>query len=447
MGKKFESGKFCFFRILYNSLLYGFFAVCSPFFLYKLLTAEKYKEGFIQRLGFLSQDGKAVLKKGNVIWVHAVSVGEAQASFSLIEELKQIYPSKNFIVSTTTATGQKVARTRFKNDKRVCVIYFPLDFFHSFHFIFKKYKIDLIIIMETEIWPNFLMESFRHNIPVILVNGRISQKSYSGYMKLRGLFLESAKSVRFFCMQEQKDADKLIKLGIGNDRIKITGNIKYDTSLKTGINRKICDSLTGKLKWNESTPVFIAGSTHNGEEDILLEVFNQVKQKVCGLKLIIAPRHPERIAEVEKLIISNHLSYIRKTAVDKALEIDGVFDVVLLDTMGELRHLYSIATVAFVGKSLIAPGGGQNILEPASLGIPVVFGRYMSNFEQVAQTIVQAQAGVMVTDKNELLQTVLNLFLYKPVRDQIKGNALIAVRSFQGATEKTIACVKEIINP
>jgi len=446
MNSKIESGKFLFFRILYNSLLYSFFTVTAPFFIYKVLTKEKYKEGIYQRLGFLSQNGKNALIKGNLIWFHAVSVGEVQASFPLLDQLKQLYPDNNFILSTTTATGQKVARTKYENDPKITVIYFPLDFFHIFHSIFKKFDIRLIIIMETEIWPNFLMEAYRHNIPVVLVNGRISQKSYSGYSKLRGLFNECTKSVKFFCMQEQTDADKLIGLGIDRDRVKVTGNIKYDTSLKIEINRKICDSIISRLGWDSSTPVLVAGSTHHGEDEIMLDVFNQARRKVDGLKFILAPRHPERIQEVEKLIRDHNFNYIKKTDLDKSGTISKTIDVILLDTMGELRHIYSIATVAFIGKSMIAPGGGQNILEPASLGIPVVFGTYMDNFREVVKKMVEAEAGIMVNNKSELIETILNLLLYKSIRDKLKENSIGAVKSLQGATLKTLSYIGNILN-
>lgn len=435
--------KISFFQILYNISFYSFMATASPYFLLKVLTTPKYRSGLSERLGFLRTDVKKTLHGKKIIWVHAVSVGEAQTAFPLIVKLKNEYKGHHFLLTTTTATGQKLAQSWAQGDPDVTVMYFPLDFFHIFHLFLKKYSVSLIIVMETEIWPNFLMEAYCHTVPVILANGRISDKSYRGYRKLQKLFVDSVRPIKFFCMQEESDAEKLLKLGIAKNRIRVTGNIKYEVSLKNPVNYAISKTLLTRAGWSHDDPVLIAGSTHNGEEEIVCGSYLEVKKSIKNLKMIIAPRHPERIAIVERILSDSGIPYIKKTTLDNGIGRTRVPDVILLDTMGELRHLYAMATVAFVGKSLV-PGGGQNILEPASLGKPVVFGPYMANFAHISKKIVDAQAGVMIHSPQALTENLLTLFSQPAMRESIGKNALAEVTRCQGTTDKIMECVKEI---
>jgi len=297
--------------------------------------------------------------------------------------------------------------------------------------------------METEIWPNFLMEAYRHSVPVVLANGRISDKSYKGYSRLRNLFYQSVRSIRYFCMQDKLDADKLLRLGINPERVMVAGNLKYEVCAAMPVDQSIADNLRDTLRWTDDEPVFVAGSTHQGEEEIVCQSYITVKKSVRNLKMILAPRHPERLAQAEKVLSDFGIKYIRKTLADKNSQATHGVDAVLLDTMGELRHLYAMATVAFVGKSLV-PGGGQNILEPASLGKPVVFGPYMDNFEQVSKQILSANAGIMVNNGKELTETLSALFSQKSMRNKIGGNAVKEIKRWHGTTDKIVRCIRQV---
>ena len=432
------------FQIFYNIAIYLFFIITLPYFIIKMITTKKYRAGLIHRLGFLSRETKDFLRQGNIIWVHAVSVGEAQTSFPLIDKLRKTFPNKNIVLSTTTVTGQNVAKKWAENKDRMTVTYFPLDFCHIFHRLFSYYRIDLVIIMETEIWPNFLMEAHRHKIPVILANGRISQKSYDGYKKLRRLFLQCTRSIKFFCMQDKFDAEKLEKLGIDKSRLIISGNIKYEASVNVPVNEKIPNAMSSKLNWPSTQPVLVAGSTHNGEEEILCSVFKELQKQVDGLKMVLVPRHPERLADVENILTTNNIKYLRKTSLDYYDKIDPAPDVILVDTMGELRHIYMIGQVVFIGKSLV-PGGGQNILEPASLAKPVVFGKHMDNFAVASKNLLNAKGAVMVNDKDELKTVLLELFSSAQKREQLGNNAIKEIKKWCGAIDKILSCVKSIL--
>jgi len=436
---------FTFFQVFYNIGIYLFFIITLPYFIIKMTTTKKYRAGLIHRLGFLPKATKSFLKKGNIIWVHAVSVGEAQTSFPLIDKLLRKYPDKNIVLSTTTVTGQGVAKKWADNKDRVAVTYFPLDFCHIFHRLFTCYRIKMVIIMETEIWPNFLMEAHRHKVPVVLANGRISQKSYDGYKKLRRLFLQCTCSISFFCMQDKFDAEKLEKLGVNKKRIIISGNIKYEASVSVPIKKDISESMRAKLKWSYDEPVLVAGSTHKGEEDILCSVFNEIRKTIPALKMVLAPRHPERLAEAETIITNHNITYLRKTSLDYYDKLDQSPEVVLVDTMGELRHIYLIGQVVFIGKSLV-PGGGQNIIEPASLAKPVVFGKYMDNFAVASKNLLDANGAVMVNDADELKSVLINLFSSKQKRDELGKNALSEVKQWCGASKQILSCVQQLLS-
>ena len=436
---------FTFFQVCYNIGIYLFFILTLPYFIIKMITTKKYRAGLIHRLGFLSKSTKRFLEKGNIIWVHAVSVGEAQTSFPLIDKLLRKYPDNNIVLSTTTVTGQGVAKKWAHNKDRVEVTYFPLDFCHIFHRLFTCYQIKMVIIMETEIWPNFLMEAHRHNVHVVLANGRISQKSYDGYKKLKRLFLQCTRSISFFCMQDKFDAEKLEKLGIDKNRIIISGNIKYEASVSVPVKKNISESMRTRLNWGYNEPVLVAGSTHKGEEDILCGVFNEIKEKIPGLKMVLAPRHPERLAEAETILTARNITYLRKTSLDYYDKLDKSPDVVLVDTMGELRHIYLLAQVVFIGKSLV-PGGGQNIIEPASLAKPVVFGKYMDNFAVASKNLIDAKGAVMVNDTDELKSVLIDLFSSKQRRDELGKNALSEVKKWCGASKQILSCVQQVLS-
>lgn len=436
---------FTFVQLIYSVMMYLFFIVASPYFIIKVMTTEKYRSGIRYRLGYLSDELKCALNNGPNIWVHAVSVGEVQAALPLIETLKETYLSHNVILSATTLTGFTVAKRATESDPRVAVTYFPLDFWHTFHRIFSRHRIDLIIIIETEIWPNFLMEAYIYRIPVILANGRISASSFRGYRLVSWMFRACTRSIEYFCMQTDHDASRIRQLGIDEDRIHLCGNIKYEMLLKLPVNRTIGTTLMRTASWSANDPVWLIGSTHRGEEELICSVYTELRRTIGNLRMIVAPRHPERIEEVAAILTAHQIPFYRKTELDTAPAPVRDCRVVLLDTMGELRHLYTIATVAFVGKSMVAPGGGQNVLEPASLGVASVFGPYMDNFAAVADKLVAAQGGIMVHSRDELLDQTRRLLTDSSHRTKTGANARAEVERWQGATDCILSCVNEVL--
>ncbi|MEW6534893.1 MAG: 3-deoxy-D-manno-octulosonic acid transferase [Candidatus Auribacterota bacterium] len=436
--------KILFFQLVYNICGILFLIAASPYFIVKILITEKYRKGFIQRSGFMPSELTARIAGRKLIWVHAVSVGEAQTAFPVIERLKLEYPEYHILLTTTTATGQNVARSRTAGDETVTVMYFPLDFRHIFRRIFKKFDIRLILIMETEIWPNFLIEAYHRNVPAVLVNGRISQSSYKGYRRLRPLFLASTEAIKMFCMQERADAERLILLGIDPSRVVVTQNLKYEASLKTPVKTEILDKIRINAQWSRKEQVLIAGSTHRGEEQIVAGVYKSLKENIRELKLILAPRHPERLAEVEKILQNSGIDFVRKTSLDAGEPQNGRIDVILLDTMGELRHIYDLASVVFVGKSMV-PGGGQNILEPAALEKPVVFGPHMDNFRLIADSFVAQSAGFVANTPDELESVLKKLFLNRTLRISVGQKGKYLVSCINGALDKTFESISAVM--
>lgn len=429
----------------YNVLMSCFLIIASPYFIVKIIMTPKYRNGFMRRIRTIPRAVRKKLHGRKLIWIHAVSVGETQTAFPVIEALKKDYPEYHIILSTTTATGQNVAKKRLQDDSHVTIVSFPLDFYHIFHSIFSELNIQLVLIMETEIWPNFLMEAHKRRVPVVVVNGRISDASFRGYSKVRRLFLASTAGITHFCMQEEEDARRLLNLGIEASRITVTNNMKYEASLDTRLNTALLHRLMHTVGWSRQELVLVCGSTHKGEEDILCASYVALKKELRTLKMILAPRHPERLGEVERILIHYSISYKRKTELDCVDDAGAAVDVVLLDTMGELRHTYALATVAFVGKSLV-PGGGQNILEPASLGKPVVFGPYMDNFRRISDVFLQADAAYRVNNQEELCVIVKKLFLNRTLRLSVGQKARDEITRHSGALEKTMAVVNSILN-
>ena len=436
---------FTFVQLLYSIGLYLFFIITSPFFLIKVVTTKKYRAGIWRRLGFLSAESKTAFAKGKIIWVHAVSVGEVQAALPLIERLKSTYPDHSFMLSVTTLTGNTVARKATADDQRVTVMYFPLDFWHTFHRIFKSYWIELIILVETEIWPNFLMEAYVARVPVIMANGRISANSFKGYYSIRSLLRQCVRSIVCFCMQNDDDANRLRQIGIDDELITVCGNIKYEALLTLPVNKDIGTDLMKKASWSSSDLIWVVGSTHHGEEDMIASAYTELRKSVPNLKLLIAPRHPERLDEAESVFKDHGIALNRKTSLDKSSTPSKDCNVVLLDTMGELRHLYSIATVAFVGKSMVKPGGGQNVLEPASLAKPVVFGPFMDNFTDVVNKMVSAKAAVMVHSLDELIEQTSVLLTDVTYRQELGEMARKEVQRWHGATDCILKCIVDIL--
>jgi 3-deoxy-D-manno-octulosonic-acid transferase len=426
-------------------LLYSFVSVLalaalSPILLYRALRHRKYVGSVGQRLGYLpvsfNLDGE------ESIWVHAVSVGEVLAARPLLAELKARYPHLRLFLSTTTIAGQQLARRNVVNVDGV--FYFPFDWAFSVRRTLDVVRPRLFVMIETEIWPNLLRECRRRGISTVLVNGRISSRSYPRYRLVRPFFRRVLDDVDRLCVQGEEAARRLVQLGADPARLTVTGSLKFDAldlAPTAGHGR---ERVLRYFRIPPQRPVLVAGSTSKGEEEAVIAAFNQLRTGGSNALLVIAARHPERFDEVERLCRAEGLSTVRRT--ELAIDAEPRVDAVVVDTIGELAEIYRIATVVFVGGSLVR-AGGHNILEPAKFGKPVVVGPHMENFAEIAEAFLEQSAAVQVRSERELAETIVSL-MGDPVRRARLGAAARAlVEANRGAKDKTLAAIGTVLPP
>ncbi len=415
--------------ILYNLVLVLATVFFSPVILFKMITVPKYRGGITQKLGRVRKRLKKVIRDTRPIWIHAVSVGEVMAAHPLIRELRKKYPTRKLILSTVTVTGNYTARQRVPEAD--VVFFFPFDYPWIVRRVIRKINPIIVLVAETELWPNFFRALSREGIPSAVINGRISPPSFNNYMKLRRFFRLVFSNVTLFCMQSDEDAVRIKAIGADPDRVIVTGNLKFDL--------KIHGIPTSTVSLAPNSKVITAGSTHRGEEAALLTVFRRLREKYPELVLIIAPRHPERFDEVEGLINKAGYECQRRTRPGGPIK-----DVLLLDTIGELRSFYGICDIAFVGGSLVKVGG-HNLLEPAAMKKPVIFSRYMFNFKEISEALIFAGGGILVKDKEELYIKVDKLLSDKKYAQLIGSRAFAVIEANSGAAARTIDAVSRLI--
>ena len=413
----------------------------SPYFVYQAMRHRKYVGSLRQRLGLLpislNLDGEAS------IWVHAVSVGEALSARPLVSALRQRYPTLRVYVSTTTVTGQQVVRQQLQPDIDG-VFYFPFDFAFIVRRVLDVVRPKLIVLVENEIWPHLLRECSRRGIRTMVVNGRISARSFPRYRLARPFFRRVLAHVDRFCMQGEESARRVIELGADASRVVVTGSLKFDSAAAPDTHGRARGRVFRFLRVPPERPVIVAGSTMRGEELAVLRAFRRVKSLSPDALLILAPRHRERFEEAVQLAGDEGFSTVRRT--ELAIDTEPRADVIVLDTIGELAQVYQLATVAFVGGSLVETGG-HNILEPAVFGRPVVFGPYMSNFAEIAQTFLANRAAVQVSSPREL-EDLLPELVADPVRRAGLGAAARAlVDANRGALDRTVDAVVRLLPP
>ena len=417
--------------ILYNLIQLLLIIISMPIWIPIALIHKKRKQTFFKRLGF--QNIQKIQDKQSPIWVHALSVGEVLSALPLVETIHKQFPEEKIIFSASTLTGYHMAQKI-----RSCVtdiIYYPYDLLFSVRRMIDRVHPRLFILVESDIWPNFLTCLHQKKIPAALVNARLSPESFRGYRLLKYFMEPSLKTFSNICVQSEMQAERFQSFGIYSPQLSITGNVKYDQ----GLNRQSEDDskqLLNELGITENTPVIIGGSTHEGEEIILSEVFSQLKATMSELKLIIAPRDPNRAKELKDLFLTNSLStttYSQKQFKDS--------DVLIVDQMGVLGKLYGLCTIAFVGGSMV-PEGGHNPLEPAALSKPIIFGQDMHDFPEISKQLTERGAAIQVKDSTELLNT-FQFFLNKPAAARRCGQrAKKFVNENQGAVERTLAAIK-----
>ncbi|MEK6776619.1 MAG: 3-deoxy-D-manno-octulosonic acid transferase [bacterium] len=420
---------------LYNLILDLFVIFALPFFLVKLVTTKKYRKGLMQRLGILPGEQIARIQGMQPIWVHAVSVGETVAAVPLVRALRRRYPEKKILVTTVTATGNQIARFQIKEAD--AVLFFPFDLSPIVKRVIQRIRPSLFILMETEIWPNCIRYMHEMQVPVLVVNGRISSASYRGYLGIRFLIRRVLGMVSAFSMQTEEDVRRIIDLGAPEPRVRRAGNIKFDRqAVPLSVEEK--GSLRRDYLLPEQGDILIAGSTHRGEDLPLIDTYIQLRKEFPDLIFVLAPRHPERADEVASLLRGKGLPYQKRSRPEPGKP------VLLLDTVGDLSRLYGAGTVSFVGGSLV-PSGGQNILEPAVYGVPVVFGPHMENFPEISNVIRERGGGLQVRGPEELLP-VLGDLLRDPDKMRRIGEAgMRIIRENHGALDKTLNMVAEFL--
>jgi 3-deoxy-D-manno-octulosonic-acid transferase len=414
--------------------------VLSPYFLYQALRHNKYVGSLGQRLGYLPVSFN--LDADESIWVHAVSVGEVLAARPLVAELRRRYPRLRVFLSTTTRTGQELAKRSVTDAD--AVFYFPFDWTFTVRRTLRVVRPRLFVMVETEIWPNLLRECRRREVRTVLVNGRISSRSFPRYRLARPFFRRVLGDIDRFCAQGDATARRLVELGVDPARITITGSLKFDAFDRPAAPGRGRERVLRFFRMSAGRPVLVAGSTQRGEEDAVIRAFNRFRSTAAGHNalLILAARHPERFDEVDRLCRQEGLSTIRRS--ELPIDAEPRADAVIVDTIGELAALYQVATAVFVGGSLV-PAGGHNILEPAAHGKPIVFGPHMQNFAEIAGAFLANGAAVQVRTDRELEDAVVTL-MGDPVRRARLGAAARAlVDANRGATERTLSVIADVL--
>ena len=421
---------------LYTTLLTLGLVLSSPYFALKILATRRYRRGLSQRLGISYKSVGERVGNEQPLWIHASSVGEVLGSLPVIEGIRQVKPELPILLSTMTATGNDIAKKTAPDAK--AITFFPLD-----HPLAVRRSISLVnprafLVAETEIWPNFLMELGRRKIHVLLFNGRISSRSLQWYKRLRPFLSSPLTAISAFCMQSSLDAKRIIEIGANPERVIVTGNIKFDQT-PPKITREEKEAILRNLGLHPGQPILIAGSTHRGEEECMLDVFRRLSPEHSDLVLILAPRHLERLGEVEALLKRHKIPWKRKTqlrAMDKA---EGT-SVILLDTLGELAKLYSIGTLIFVGGSLVRVGG-HNVLEPLFFKKPVLFGPFMENFREISDEILRRGAGFQIGESEEMVLHANTLLGNPSLRSEMGERGFEIIRDNSGATKKTLETI------
>ena len=421
---------------LYNTLLPLALILSSPFFAFKTLTTSRYRRGLSQRLGFCYKrvGEKAVSEKP--LWIHAASVGEVLGSLPIIKGIKQANPQLPILLSTMTATGNDMAKKRALGVR--AITFFPLDHPWAVRRAISLVNPRAFLIAETEIWPNFLMELGRRGIPVMLFNGRISTRSLQWYKRFRFFLNSPLATISAFCMQSSLDAQRIMEMGANPERVTVTGNVKFDQP-PPEINQEEKEALLHTLGLHIRQPIFIAGSTHRGEEEFMLKVLRHLSPEYPDLVLILAPRHLERVREVEILLKREKIPWKRKSQLQAKGEREGA-RVILLDTLGELSKLYSIGTIIFVGGSLVRVGG-HNILEPLFFKKPVIFGPFMDHFREISDEVLRRGAGFQIREVEEILLHAKTLLEDVSLRSSMGRCGFEIIRDNRGATGKTLETI------
>ena len=419
--------------LLYSVLAAMALVLALPVLLLRMMRHGKYRAGLGERFGRFVRRLRDPHHRPT-IWVHAVSVGETLAVSGLISELRRIAPAHRIVVSTTTMTGQKLARQRFGEDN---VFFFPVDFACAIRPYLRELRPELVVLAEAEFWPNFLRLAHQSGARIAVVNARISDRSFPRYRRFRSVVGPVLRHVDVFLAQGEEDRRRLIEIGAPAERVQVSGNVKFDVkpTAEPAFLALLKSALAG------SGPVLVCGSTVEGEEPAVLQAFAAIRQKHPAAVMILAPRHPERFPQVAELVAASGMPWWRRSQWQAGqLMAGGVF---LLDTIGELASLYALADIAFVGGSLV-PKGGHNIVEAAQHGAAIVVGPYTENFRDMVALFQGADALVVATSE-ELTSTLLNLLSDESRRRELGVRAREILQANAGATARTLAGLESLL--
>lgn len=419
-------------RILYTLLLYFVTPVIVLRLIWRGAKNPAYYYRIKERFAFYNRSFPI-----NVVWFHAVSVGEAEALFPLALQIQKLCPDAKLLITSMTPTGS--ARIKAVMQDSAIHVYMPYDLPCVIHRFMQIFKPKLVVIMETEIWPNLFTYCGKNKIPLYIVNARLSDKSVVRYQKLPALFHPALAQVTFIATQSEVDRERFVAIGAPEEKVKNLGNIKFDVEVSKEIieqGRKLKrDLFCNRFVW-------LIASTHKDEEIIFLQLYSRLKEKIPELLLILVPRHPERFNEVKKICEQQQFSLVMHTTPKK---VEPATDIYIVDTVGELKMFYSVADVTFVAGSLV-PVGGHNILEPAAVGVPILFGPNMNNFREIAKYALKNEAAIQCQTQEDIVNAVLALYEQVAYREALIARAKAFVSDNQGAIGRVCEMLEPVIN-
>ncbi len=426
-------------RFIYNLLFLFSFLLSAPFYFFKMWRRGHWKRGFWQRFGVFDTHIKAAVSNRNSLWIHAVSVGEVNIATQLIRSLERQAPNLKILVSTTTSTG--MSELRKKLPTHILKVYFPIDWPAFINRALRVVNPEAIVLIEAEIWPNFLWKAQSRRIPVFLINARMSERSFRGYRRARFIFRSIFSSFAGVGVQNEEDAQRMITLGCRARVIKQLGNLKFDPAKVEERPAFSVADIFHQIGLSTIPRVLVAGSTHEGEEAILGEIFMRLKKVFPDLFLVVVPRHFERSQGAGRDLKKAGAKLVFRTELSVHSHLNpGDIDCLVVNTTGELRYFYECATLIFIGKSLTAKGG-QNPLEPAALGKAIVFGPNMQNFQAISDSLVSAGAAKQVADAAELETVMMELLTNDQARHDLGQAAVKVMSENQGAVERSVQMI------
>ena len=428
---------------MYNILLLMYWAALIPMLIYRLFKEEGFYQRIKQSIGYLPDDLKRKISDRHAIWVHAASVGEIVAASPIVREMRKTHPNEVIIVSVVTATGFRMAHQIIKGADGI--LYFPLDLPYFTNRILSIVKPKIIVLVETEIWPNFLRIADNKQIPVMMMNGRISQRSAVRYRLITFFTRRVLSTIRIFCMQSRIDAQYIIDIGADPNKVIVTGNTKYDQTYGI-VTEEEKKRFLHELGFAEGTyPIMIAGSTHKGENSSVYKAFCTIRREFPKARLIIAPRYIYQADLIRDEGLNHKVSMVKRSDMKAGKIVSPSYDGVILDTIGELGRVYSLGDLIFVGGSL-AHIGGHNILEPAAHGKPIVVGPNMFNFVEIFDLLSRRGACAMVRNETEFISTCLDILVHKKRAEQMMRSCIEVVQENQGAKKKNLEELQRLLN-